>query len=167
VGRGSYGDFRVIAYAGDDDLGVTIGRYCAIGQDVLFMPGGNHRVDWASGYPFRGRYRLPGAFEDGHPASGGPITVGNDVWIGRGARILSGTTIGNGAVVGASAVVAGDVRPYAIVVGNPALEVRRRFRDEQIEALERLAWWDWPEQRVVESAGLLNGPVEELLAQAR
>jgi acetyltransferase-like isoleucine patch superfamily enzyme len=166
MGRGSYGHFRLIVYPGDDEVRVTIGRYCAIAQEVLFMPGGNHRLDWASGYPFRGRYRLPGAFEDGHPASRGPITVGNDVWIGHGARVLSGATIGNGAVVGAAAVVAGEVRPYAIVVGNPAREVRRRFTDEQIERLERLAWWDWPEQRVVESVDLLNGPVEEVLAQA-
>jgi acetyltransferase-like isoleucine patch superfamily enzyme len=165
IGLGTYGPFRLLVHRGDENTRVTIGRYCAIGRDVLFIPGSNHRVDWASSYPFRVRYQLPGRFEDGHPASRGPIVVGNDVWIGHGARILSGVRIGDGAVVSAAAVVATDVRPYAIVAGNPAREARRRFSDEQVEALERLAWWDWPEQRILDSVALLNGPVEALLAR--
>jgi hypothetical protein len=52
--------------------------------------------------------------------------------------------------------VAGDVRPYAIVVGNPAREVRRRFGEEAIAALERIAWWDWPDERIVEAVPLLS-----------
>lgn len=118
--------------------------------------GGNHRPDWVSTYPFRFMLDLPGALEDGHPATKGDIEVGHDVWIGRGARIMSGVTVGNGAVVGAAAVVAGDVRPYAIVVGNPAREVRRRFGEEAIAALERIAWWDWPDERIVEAVPLLS-----------
>jgi hypothetical protein len=58
--------------------------------------------------------------------------------------------------VGAAAVVAGDVRPYAIVVGNPAREVRRRFGEEAIAALECIAWWDWPDERIVEAAPQLS-----------
>jgi acetyltransferase-like isoleucine patch superfamily enzyme len=57
-----------------------------------------------------------------HPATKGNIVVGSDVWIGAKARVLSGMTIGDGAVVGTGAVVASDVRPCAIVVGNPARE---------------------------------------------
>lgn len=62
----------------------------------------------------------------------------------------------DGAVVGAAAVVAADLRPYAIVVGNPAREVRRRFGEEAIAALERIAWWDWPDERIVEAVPLLS-----------
>lgn len=34
------------------------------------------------------------------------------------------------------------MEPYAVVVGNPAREVRRRFDDGLVNLLERLRWWD-------------------------
>lgn len=88
--------------------------------------------------------------EAGSPPSGGDIVVGSDVWLTRGARILPGVTIGHGAVVAAYAVVTEDVRPYAIVAGNPARETSRRFDDETVEALLEIAWWGWSEDLVRE-----------------
>jgi carbonic anhydrase/acetyltransferase-like protein (isoleucine patch superfamily) len=82
-----------------------------------------------------------------------------------GVIILSGVTIGNGAILGAYSVVRRDVRPYAIAIGNPAQESRRRFSDEQIEALEAIAWWDWPWDRIRESVPKLsNGDIEDFLS---
>jgi acetyltransferase-like isoleucine patch superfamily enzyme len=156
----SYGDPKLRFHDGDTAV-VRLGAYCSIANDVMFIPGGNHRIDWVSTFPFRAVLGLPGAYEDGHPASRGDIVVGNDVWIGNGATILSGVTIGDGAVVGARAVVASPVRPYAIVVGNPAREVRRRFDDAQVDALLRIAWWSWPEDRVKEHVPELNGETVE------
>jgi acetyltransferase-like isoleucine patch superfamily enzyme len=144
MGRGSYGNPVALRYVGDRNVGVTIGQFCSISDQVIFLPGGGHHPEWVSTFPFRIQYDLEGAFEDGQPASKGPITVGNDVWIGRGARILSGVTIGDGAVVGAFSVVAKSVRPYGVVAGAPAIERKRRFTDDQIDALLRIAWWDWP-----------------------
>ena len=118
--------------------------------------GGDHPVDWPSTYPFRIKFDLPGAYTDGLPCTKGNIEVGNDVWICRGSRILSGVRVGHGAVIGAYAVVSKDVRPYAIVVGNPAREVRRRFTDSQVDAMLEIAWWDWPEERVLENIQYLN-----------
>lgn len=98
---------------------------------------------------------------------GGPIVVGNDVWVGRGAVVHAGVTIGDGAVVGARAVVTGDVRPYAVVAGDPARERRRRFADEQVEALLRVAWWSWPDERIRAHAQLLcASDVDAFLAAA-
>jgi chloramphenicol O-acetyltransferase type B len=34
------------------------------------------------------------------------------------------------------------------VAGVPAREVRLRFSEAQIEALRRIAWWDWPMDEV-------------------
>jgi tetrahydrodipicolinate N-succinyltransferase len=109
---------------------------------------------------------LPGAFEDGHPTDKGPITVGYDVWLGAGCVVLSGVTIGNGAVMAARAVVAKDVRPYAIVVGNPGREIRRRFTDDQIDALQEIAWWNWPTEKVIaEVADLCSADIEGFIAR--
>ncbi len=67
--------------------------------------------------------------------------IGNDVLIGAGAFVRSGVTIGDGAVIGAMANVIEDVPPYAVVVGNPARVVRKRFDDGLIADLLDLQWW--------------------------
>jgi len=125
---------------------------------VLFVLDADHRTDWITTYPIRIKMDLPGAGEDGHPRSRGHITVGNDVWISAGATILSGVTIGDGAVIGARAVVSRDVAPYAIAVGNPAAVARKRFTEEQISALLRIKWWEWPDDLVAERVTMLCSP---------
>lgn len=165
MGRHSYAKPRVIAYPWDT-AHITIGAFCSISPDVTFMLGGNHRPSCVSTYPFRIRLGLPGAEEDGSAASKGDIVVGNDVWIGSGAVILSGVRIGDGAVIGARAVVASDVRPYAVVVGNPAREIRRRFSDPQVAALLEIAWWDWPMDRILEHVPELCSPAVDAFIAA-
>ena len=51
-----------------------------------------------------------------------PIEVGDNVWIGANAVILPSVIIGDGAIIAAGAVVTKDVKPYSLVVGNPAKE---------------------------------------------
>lgn len=148
MGRHSYGRPRILIFPGDKGK-VTVGAFVSMAGEIDIFVGGNHRPDWVTTFPIRQQFGLEGMFEDGHPASRGEVVIGNDVWIGWGAKILSGVTIGDGAVVGAYSLVAKDVRPYSIVAGNPAREIRRRFSDEQIEALLEIAWWDWPTSRVI------------------
>jgi acetyltransferase-like isoleucine patch superfamily enzyme len=160
VGRHSYGALA-IHYGPGDRAHVRIGAFCSFAAGVELIPGGYHRPDWVSTYPFRVRWGLEGAGRDGHPAPGRGIAIGNDVWCGRGAMILDRVTIGDGAVIGANAVVARDVRPYAIVAGNPAAEVRRRFDDALVDALLAIAWWDWPDAVIRERVPqLCSGDVE-------
>jgi acetyltransferase-like isoleucine patch superfamily enzyme len=128
---------------------LTIGAYCSIADGVEIMLGGNHRTEWVATFPF-------GSFPDVWPGEGiayvpgtrGDVTIGNDVWVGTEAMIFDGVTIGDGAVVAARSVVTRDVRPYAIVGGNPARELRRRFDDDQVDALLALRWWEWPDDVV-------------------
>ena len=143
MGLRSYGRPVVHVFRGDVNR-VDVGRYCSISTGVELFVGGNHRVDWPSTWPFRELLDKPGAFERGCPSSRGDITIGSDVWLGRGCTVLSGVTIGHGAAIGARAVVSSDVRPYAIVGGNPGREVRRRFADDVVDELLALRWWDWP-----------------------
>jgi acetyltransferase-like isoleucine patch superfamily enzyme len=150
------------AYAGDTAL-VKLGAFCSVAEDVEFLVGGEHRVDWITTFPLRAFFGLPGMLRDGHPAPAEDIEIGNDVWIGTGACILSGVRIGDGAVIGARAVVTKDVREYAIVGGNPAREIRRRFPDDIVELLRALRWWDWPLDEILENVDVLSSPnVEEL-----
>ncbi len=49
---------------------------------------------------------------------------------------------GDGAIIGANSVVGSNISPYAVAVGNPAKEKRRRFDNELISLLLRFRWWD-------------------------
>lgn len=49
--------------------------------------------------------------------------IEDDVTIGPNVCIIGDITIGKGATIGAGAVVVKDVRPNAVVVGNPAKEL--------------------------------------------
>jgi acetyltransferase-like isoleucine patch superfamily enzyme len=166
VGAHTYGVCTVHVGQGERAR-AHFGSYCSIAVGVELLLGGNHRADWVSTYPFRVLWNLPGALSDGHPRPEPDIEIGSDVWIGTKAMVMPGVKIGHGAVIAARALVTRDVRPYAIVGGVPAREIRRRFSDEQIEGLLALRWWEWPEERVRASLDLLSSPdVDALLAGA-
>ncbi len=150
MGNGSYGQPFVVYHEGDHAT-VTIGKYCSLAAGVRFMPGGNHRTDWVSTYPFRLRYGLPGALSDGHPTTKGDIVVGNDVWMGNEALVLLGVTIGDGAVIAKmQAVVTKDVEPYVIVAGTRAGSCRCASPRRCASSRSAIRWWDWPEATVLE-----------------
>ena len=135
---------------------LIIGRFCAIASGARFLlPGANHADLGPSTFPC-GIFGEPWAERTMDlvmaARSRGDTTVGHDVWIGYEALVLPGVTIGHGAVVAAASVVAADVPPYAVVAGNPARVVRRRFDDDDVARLLRAAWWDWPVELVTEQA---------------
>jgi acetyltransferase-like isoleucine patch superfamily enzyme len=136
---------------------VYIGAFCSIADNVQILPIGDHHPDWVTTYPFHqidrfGANFIPAAYH--RPAR---IHIGNDVWIGHGARILHGVTIGDGAVIGAFSVVASDVEPYAIVAGNPARLIRKRFAQHVIDTLLDIKWWSWPIDKIL-------GHIDELVS---
>jgi acetyltransferase-like isoleucine patch superfamily enzyme len=70
-----------------------------------------------------------GRTERRHELIKGP-TIRRGARIGGGAVLLPGIEIGAEAFVGAGAVVLGDVPPRALVVGNPARQIREVPEDE-------------------------------------
>ncbi len=130
---------------------LVIGRFCAIGRGTRFiMNGANHKLSGFSTYPF---YIFGNGWETSAPGEGqlpfkGDTVVGNDVWLGYESLVLPGVNIGNGAIVASRSVVTKDVPAYAVVGGNPATVVKKRFDDDTIAALEEIAWWDWPIAKV-------------------
>lgn len=150
---------------------LSIGRYCAIAHRATFlMPAANHAMAGPSTYPFA---IMGGSFAQALPLEaypwrgGGDIVVGHDVWLGTECLVLPGVTIGHGAVVGARAVVTEDVPAYGVVAGNPARLARRRFDAATVERLLRIAWWDWPPERVARAIpALVTGDVAALEAFA-
>ena len=164
IGEYTYGN-PIVYFEGDGKL--KIGKFSSIAFDnVNIFLGGNHRVDWATTYPFNMIADFPEASHiTGHPSSKGDVVIGNDVWIGMHATILSGVTIGDGAVVAAHAVVTKDVPPYAIVAGNPAKVVKMRFSDDVIKHLLEMKWWNWPINRIKENIPLFMNNPQILLSQ--
>ncbi|MFC3209306.1 type B chloramphenicol O-acetyltransferase [Aquamicrobium soli] len=143
--------------AGADKL--IIGSFCSIGSGAAFIMAGNqgHRNDWISTFPFFFMSEVP-AFagaENGYRPAGDTV-IGNDVWIGSEAIVMPGVKIGDGAVIGTRALVTRDVEPYAIVGGNPAKVIRKRFGEADIARLLELKWWDWPEDRLREAMPILT-----------
>jgi chloramphenicol O-acetyltransferase type B len=164
TGHGTYGAPIVKTYGGRAPARVRIGAYCSIADGVEIFADGDHHSEWVSTFP---HLEAAGAGERGaHLTNGGDVTIGNDVWIARGATILGGVIIGDGAVIGARAVVTRDVRPYAIVAGNPAVEVRRRFDDATVDRLLAARWWDRPPDWVARHARLLCSPDLEAFLEA-
>lgn len=140
---------------------LRIGRFCQIAHGVRFIgASANHETRGISSYPFP-------IFDPATMAGYQPDTrdtyVGHDVWLGHGAMIMAGAQIGNGVIVGAGAVVRGTVPDYAVVTGNPAQVVRLRFSPTEIATLNRIAWWDWPRDRIARAAyALQSGDIAEL-----
>ncbi|MFO1171705.1 MAG: DapH/DapD/GlmU-related protein [Hyphomicrobiaceae bacterium] len=145
------GDYSYIVNDGDV-IYTTIGKFCSIAAHVRINPG-NHPMDRASQSHFT--YRASAYFDDATDEEtffdwrrSTPVTIGHDVWIGHGAIILPGRSVGTGAVVAAGAIVTKDVPPYAIVAGNPARLIRPRFTPAVVSGLQKIAWWDWPHERL-------------------
>ena len=149
---------------------ILIGQYSSLSNRLIFEIALNHNYHCATTYPQHklldpnanpeaGRLANP----QSDPINYHQIIIGSDVWIGCNAMILGGVHIGNGAIIGADSVVAKNVPPYAIVVGNPARIIKYRFDEETIAALQRIKWWNWPEEKIVEAVPLLYGDIQQFI----
>lgn len=148
------------------DEKIVIGNFCSISQAVKIMAGGNHRTDTVSTFPFdtvlMGRGRA-GEMDRSYER-GGDIEIGSDVWIGYGATLTGSMKIGHGAVISAGAQVFTDIPPYGIAVGNPARVTKFRFPEEIVDALLRIAWWEWPDEMMKSCVDHFYAPIEDFVS---
>lgn len=138
---------------------LIIGKFCMIASGVKFiMNGANHLSDSVSAYPFaifgNGWER---AMEGRSYPNKGDLVIGNDVWIGYNATLMAGITVHDGAIIAANSTVTKDVEPYAIVGGNPADVIRKRFSVEKIRELLAIKWWDWDIEKITRNVHNLTG----------
>jgi acetyltransferase-like isoleucine patch superfamily enzyme len=111
IGKGTYVGPRAVFGAGG---GITIGRGVLFGSSVHLLAE-NHAI---------GNPEEP-IHAQGVTRAG--ISIGDDAWVGDSVIVLDGVTIGRGAVIGAGSVVTRSVPDGAVVVGNPARQIRQRF----------------------------------------
>lgn len=128
----------------------SIGKFCSIGPN-FFCGWGVHPTQGISTSPvfYSSKAKFSFSKEDKieeHPH----ITIGNDVFIGANVTVLEGVTIGDGAIIGAGAVVSKDIPSYAIAVGSPIQIKKYRFEENQMQALERIKWWDFDDEQLKE-----------------
>lgn len=96
-----------------------------IGDNVLIGPGS---FIWSQNHNFADATR--NIREQGFERA--PVIIEDDVWIAARCVVLPGVRLAKGTVVAAGAVVTQSTRPYSVVAGVPAKEIKQRdFPDEQ------------------------------------
>ncbi len=119
VGRGSLVENDTVVGARTRiQANAYVTAYSTLEEDVFIAPGVTTTND-----NFMGRTKRR------HGLMRGP-TIRRGARIGGGAVLLPGIEVGEEAFVGAGAVVLGDVAPRAVVVGNPARQIREVPEDE-------------------------------------
>jgi virginiamycin A acetyltransferase len=92
--------------------------WCSIGDDTMlsgptFVVSGLETHGMARDRPMREQ-----------PCTLQQVHIGKDVWTG--SNVTVGADLADGTVVGAGAVVVKPTHPYAVVVGNPARQIKER-----------------------------------------
>lgn len=137
---------------------LIIGKYCSIANNVRFIvDDGYHTISKLTNFPlvnnlYKHEDELPSGrkkneFLNSFNQRKG-IEIGNDVWIGMNSIILPGVTVGNGVTIAANSVVTKSFPDYCIIGGNPAAIIKFKFNTEEINALNKIQWWDWDERKL-------------------
>lgn len=143
-----------------------IGKFCSIASGVKMLAG-QHPIDFVSTSPaFHLKKNVAGKsyvqqdmFNIAATCNKDVkyrVIIGNDVWIGQDVLLFPGVSIGDGAVIGAGALVNRDIPPYSVWAGVPARMLKYRFKDEQIQKLQEIKWWDKGEAWLYKHADLFS-----------
>lgn len=159
LGRFTYGPGL---WPGVFPVGTIIGSFCSIASGVKVLRR-NHPTHWLSQHPLFFN-RIVGLLQEDaiHSVSENPLRIGNDVWIGLNVIICPGCRIiGDGAIIAAGSVVTKDVPPFAIVGGNPARLIRKRYPLSVEKAIAESAWWTYSLQELIGHVDLFTSEMAE------
>jgi len=128
---------------------VSIGNFCSIAS-YCAIGGDSHPINHVSTSPmfYKQKSSLKKEFKSEILIDQSQVIIENDVWIGEKCFIKGGVRIGNGAIVGAHSVVTKDVPDFSIVAGVPATILKYRFKEEIINDLNSIKWWDFTEEEL-------------------
>lgn len=106
-----------IWFDGADYSKIKIGKRVTISSNVRIL---TH--DWAldtilEGFDVPGVKRPLGRLKE--------VSIGDYCFIGTGSIIMPGATIGACSIVGAGSVVRGTIPPHSVVIGNPAVVLKK------------------------------------------
>lgn len=115
---------------------ITIGDNVVIHRGVTINGGGGLVIGnnvgisyqttiWTLDHTFHGGQQIP--FDD--DVFMRPVLIHDNVAIGANVCITPGVEVGEGAIIGMGAVVTSDVRPLAVMFGNPARVIGYRDKD--------------------------------------
>lgn len=154
--RGKIGKYSYIgnnSFVSDTD----IGSFTSISTDC-YIGGTSHPTDWVSTSPVFHKWEniMKKNFARHEFEIFKRTTIGNDVWIGNRVMVKAGVKIADGAVIGMGSIVTKDIGPYEIWAGNPARMIRKRFDDETIATLEEMKWWNWNDEKIELSSGVMT-----------
>lgn len=90
------------------------------------------------------------------------ITIGNDVFIGDNSILHNNIIINDGCSVAPNSVVRTNLPAYSICEGNPAKVVGYRFKNELIDLLLELRWWNWSIEKIIKNMDLFNTDIRLL-----
>jgi acetyltransferase-like isoleucine patch superfamily enzyme len=145
MGHHSYGLNNIRVRNWGEDSYLSVGSYCSFADRITVFTGGNHYWKHCSTFPFQRIFTQLQATN--YSYSNGCVTINNDVWVGSNVTIMSGVTISNGAVLAAGTQIISTVEPFAIYGGNPGKLIRYRFRQEIIDKIQSIAWWNYDLQK--------------------
>lgn len=147
ITNSTIGDYTYVT-EGANISNAVIGKFCSIGPRVIIAPGKHPSSVFVSTHPsiYSDPRNLIHNFVKRQVFEYEKnVKIGNDVWIGCNAVIIDGVSICDGAIIAANSVVVKNVEPYAIVGGNPAKLIKKRFEDDEIMFLLDFKWWDKPD----------------------
>ncbi len=175
IGRYSYGP---ICY--NHPFIQSIGSFCSFAEGVSYVV--NHEMRYITTHPmiywgknFNGfernyedlkeeKYYFPGVDPLAEKIKKQRrAVIGNDVWFGRNVIVVNSSNIGNGVIAGAGSIITKDVPDYAIVVGAPARIIKFRYSQDQIKALNKIAWWNWSDDEIRERFSDFYSPIDEFI----
>lgn len=92
---------------------ITIGQNCLIAANCNIIDSNGHQLSFHK-------------VDERHKTQdiANPVIIEDNVWLGTNVIVLPGAFIGYGSVVSAGSVVRGQIPPYSLVAGNPAIVIK-------------------------------------------